>query len=108
MILFYITSPSRAVARRIAQRLLKKRLIACANVLPIVDSMYWWKGKIEKTEEWALIAKTTPAKARAVENEVREAHPYTVPCIIKIVAKANADYEKWLRGELNGSYGKNR
>lgn len=100
MILFYITNPSRAVARKVAQHLLRKRLIACANVLPVVDSAYWWKGKIEQTKEWALIAKTTATKAKAVEAEIRKIHPYTVPCIIKFGASANTDYERWLKSEV--------
>lgn len=100
MILFYITNPSRVVARRVATKLLQKRLIACANVLPIVDSMYRWKGKVKRTQEWALIVKTSPAKAKAVESEVRKMHPYEVPCIIKLQASANASFERWLKGEV--------
>jgi periplasmic divalent cation tolerance protein len=99
-VMFYITNPSRATARKIATHLLKKRLIACANVLPIVDSMYRWKGKIVRTKEWALIAKTSSTKARAVEKEVLKVHPYDVPCIVRFIASANADFERWIKGEL--------
>lgn len=98
--MFYITTPSRAVARKIAAHLIKKRLVACANVLPIVDSIYRWKGKIVKTEEWALIVKTTAAAARRVEAEVRAVHPYEVPCVIKLSAGANTEFERWVTSEV--------
>ena len=99
-IMFYITNPNRAVAKKVATRLLNKKLIACANVLPIADSMYRWKGRVKNTQEWALIAKTSSKKANAVEAEIRKIHPYEIPCIIKLSAKANNAFEQWLKGEL--------
>ena len=99
-ILVYITNPSKKVAKDVALHLLKKRLIACANIFPI-ESMYWWKGKIEQTKEVVLIAKTRKENFNKVKNEVKKIHPYTVPCIIKLSAEANKDYEDWLNKEMH-------
>ena len=99
MIFIYITNPNKRAARRIALHLLKKRLIACANIFPI-DSMYWWKNKIEKTKECVLIAKTSERNFEKIKNEVKTIHPYSVPCIVKINVKANREFEKWLKKEV--------
>lgn len=98
-LLLYITNPSQAVAKKVALHLLKKRLGACANIFP-VHSAYLWRGRIEKTREWILIFKTISRNYKAVEKEIKKIHPYKVPCIMKISASANRDYEKWLRKEI--------
>ena len=97
-ILLYITNPTQAVARRVANHLLKKRLGACANIFP-VDSAYWWKNKLVHTHEWILIFKTISKNYKKVEKEIKKIHPYSVPCIMKIPVSANKDYEKWLKEE---------
>ncbi len=98
-IFVYITNPSRREARRIALHLLKKRLIACANIFP-VGSHYLWKGKIERAREFVLIAKTTSKNFEKVKKEVKRIHKYTIPCITKIDVEANEEYEDWLRKEV--------
>ncbi len=97
----YITAPDKAIAERIAEELLKKRLIACANVYEGITSMYWWEGKIEKDKEVVLFCKTRKDRLEEIENQVRELHPYTVPCIISFeLFEGNEDYLSWLSGEL--------
>lgn len=98
-IFIYITNPSKKEAKRIALHLLKKRLIACANIFPI-DSMYWWKGKIKKAKEVVLIAKTKKENFEKVKEEVKKIHPYSVPSIEKLEVEANEEYEKWLNSEV--------
>lgn len=97
-IFVYITNPNKAEANRIALYLLKKRLIACANIFPI-ESQYWWKGKIEKAKECVLIAKTIKENFEKVKKEVKRMHKYTIPCITKIEVEANKEYENWLKKE---------
>src|SRR3989344_4460609 len=99
IILAYITCKNRNGAKRIASHLLNKRLIACANILPI-DSMYRWKSKIEKGKEAVLIAKSTPKHFASIKNEVKRIHSYKTPCILKIGAKANPEFETWIREEV--------
>jgi periplasmic divalent cation tolerance protein len=98
-IFVYVTNPDRKTAEKIALSLLKKRLIACANIFP-VESMYWWKKNIEKTKEFVLIVKTSKDNFKEVKNEIMKIHPYKVPCIVKISVEANEEYEKWIEQEV--------
>lgn len=99
LILIYITNPNKKTAKKIALNLLKKRLIACGNIFKS-DSLYWWRGKIVNENEYILIAKTTEANYEKVKNEVEKIHPYKIPCVIKIEARTNEKYGKWLKREI--------
>ncbi len=99
MTLVYITCKDRKEAEKISMRLLEKRLIACANIFP-VKSMYWWNKKIVNSNESVIIAKTSSKNFRKVENEVKKSHSYEIPCILRIDAAANRDYEAWAKKEL--------
>ena len=59
----YITNSDKKIAKKIAMNLLKKRIVACANMFPI-DSIYWWKNKIEESKEYVLIVKTKKEEFR--------------------------------------------
>lgn len=98
-ILVYITNPTKEVSDKIAMHLLKKKLIACANIFPI-DSKFLWKNKIQSAKEWMLIAKTQNSKFKKMVEEVKRHHPYEVPVIEKVNAYSNAGCGKWLREEL--------
>ena len=80
-----------------ANLLLDKKLIACANIFPNVESIYPWKGKRVREKEAVLIVKTTADKYATVKRLVEKNHPYTIPCVVKISVEANAGYAKWLR-----------
>ena len=99
MILVYITNPTKKVAEKIAKILLKKRLIACANIFEI-ESFYWWQRKIEKAKEFVLIGKTIEKNYARIKKEVEKIHPYEIPCILKIKAEVNERYLNWLKSEL--------
>jgi periplasmic divalent cation tolerance protein len=99
MILVYVTCRDRAEAERIAEHLLKKRLIACANMFPI-ESMYWWKGKITGDNEFAILGKTIEEKFPEIKKEVKKIHSYEVPCIIKWSAEADEGFLAWLTKEV--------
>src|SRR3990167_5851436 len=94
MALLYVISKDKKEAEKISMHLLRKRLIACANIFPI-KSMYWWKMKIVKDSEVAVIAKTSSKNFRKLENEVKKLHSYTIPCVLKIDAIANKEYQEW-------------
>ena len=98
-ILCYITNSSEEEALKIVKHLTEKRIVACGNVFPI-KSMYWWKEKIDNTDEWVAIVKTKEENWEKVKQEVKKIHSYKVPCIIKIKVEANEDYEKWLNSEV--------
>ena len=99
MTLVYITCKDEKEAENISMHLLKKRLIACANVFPI-KSMYWWKGKIAKSNEYAIIAKTNDKNFKKLELEVKRLHSYEIPCILRLNATANKEYQAWLNKEI--------
>ena len=86
-------------AKRIASHLLKKRLIACANMFPI-DSIYRWKGKTVKDKETVLIAKSVSSKWNPIRKEVNELHSYECPCIERINVQWNKPYADWVRSEV--------
>jgi periplasmic divalent cation tolerance protein len=80
--ILYSTTGTIENARRIAHALLKDKLVACVNIIPKVESLYRWQGKIEKTTECALIAKTTERNVEKAIQKIRSLHPYEVPDII--------------------------
>jgi|TARA_Y100000294_G_scaffold150484_1_gene147789 periplasmic divalent cation tolerance protein len=95
MIIVYITCKDEQEAVNISKHLLNKRLIACSNIHPI-RSMYWWNKKIEDEREFALIAKTKEKNYKNIKEEVKKLHSYDVPCILKIDAEANENYDRWV------------
>ncbi|MDD5182212.1 MAG: divalent-cation tolerance protein CutA [Candidatus Nanoarchaeia archaeon] len=95
-ILVYITHKNMEEAKKVVSHLLQKKIIACANFFPIKSS-YWWKGRIDETDEVVSIVKTIKGNWKNVKSEVKKIHPYEVPCIMKIDTEANEDYEKWIK-----------
>jgi len=100
MILIYITNPNKKIAHYISKYLTEKRLCACVNIFPI-ESYYWWQGKIEKTKEWVVIAKTLEKNYQKIKKEIKNIHPYNIPCILKIKVEANEEYLDWLKSEIS-------
>lgn len=99
MTLVYITCKDRKEAEKISMDLLRKRLIACANIFPI-KSMYWWEGKIVNDSEFAIVAKTSNKNFKKAVKEIKKLHSYEIPCILRVKASANKDYEKWANKEM--------
>ncbi|MDA2936115.1 divalent-cation tolerance protein CutA [Patescibacteria group bacterium AH-259-L05] len=95
-IIIYITHKDEKEAKHVANHLLDKKLIACANIFPI-KSLYWWKGKIQKDNEVVSLVKTQKENWNKVKSEVKKIHPYDVPCIMKLDVSANKDYEDWIK-----------
>lgn len=98
-IIVYITHKNQEEAEKIVSHLLNKKLIACANIFPIKSS-YWWKGKIENSDEVVSIAKTKKENWKKIKSEVKKIHSYEVPCIIKMDVEANEEFEKWINEEV--------
>ena len=87
-----------AEARRIALSVVEKRLAACVNiVLGPVESVYRWKGQVEKAREWLLVMKTTAKRLPALEKEVKRLHKYDVPeFLVLTVAGGSREYLTWV------------
>ncbi len=88
--LIYTTFPSREAAEEAARALLEARLIACANILPGMVSLYRWEGALERAEEVVMLLKTTAARAEAAVEAVAKAHPYEVPAILLLPIEGGA------------------
>lgn len=95
-VLVYVITKDKSEARKIANALLDKRVVACTNVFP-VESTFRWKGKIEKASEYCVIAKTKQALAKKVISVVKKVHSYSVPCILVLpVLAGNPDFLAWI------------
>ena len=100
MLFIYTTCANEKEAQKIAGVLLRARLVACTNWWPI-KSAYWWKGKIEKEKEAALILKTRGKNFSKVGKMIKKLHSYSVPCIVGWkVGKVSKDYLKWMESSL--------
>jgi len=93
-----VTCGTMAEARRIARGVVEARLAACVNIVGApVESIYRWKGKVEKAREFLLVMKTTAARLAALEREVKRLHSYDVPEFIALgVAAGSRGYLAWL------------
>lgn len=96
--LLYSTFSDQKSAEKVADKLLKLRLIGCAVFLP-ASSKYWWKGQIESAQEVVMLAKTTQKQVVNAKAMLTKFHPYETPCIVEIESSANAPYLDWLAGE---------
>ena len=97
-IVVVVTASSKEEAGAIADALLKAKAVACVNILPGVESRYWWKGKLESAAEVMLIAKTTREAFPKVEALVKAHHSYQVPEIIALpIIEGHAPYLAWLK-----------
>jgi len=94
MKIIYTPCKNEQEAKKIAKILLFEKLIACANLIPST-SLYTWNGKQEEKNEIILIIKTS--QAIKVEKRIVELHSYSLPCILTFSAKANKDFEKWVK-----------
>jgi periplasmic divalent cation tolerance protein len=99
-----VTAPDRQVARRLAKAALQDRLAACANLVPGIQSHYWWQGRIESAPEILVIFKTMRRYLRPLEKLVLAKHPYDTPEFIVLpLAGGNARYLDWLAKSLRTS-----
>lgn len=97
----FATTEKKRDAERIARILLKRRLAGCVQVIGPVSSSYWWRGRIEKAEEWLCVIKSKKSLYKELEKTIKENHPYEVPEIISIpIAVASRDYLNWLSNTL--------
>lgn len=100
--LVLVTAPDMKVARKLAKVALSERLIACANLVPKVESHYWWQGKIESGNEVLMILKTQKSHLKALETLILARHPYETPEFLVLpVSGGNRKYLTWLSGALN-------
>ncbi len=99
-IILYIPCHNEVEAKTIGELLLRARLIACANYVPI-ESVYWWQGAITENGEILILAKTRADLYDRVVALVEQHHSYEIPCVAAWrIECLNKKYASWLEGEL--------
>lgn len=92
-----VTAPDLKTARLLARAALQARLIACANLVPKIESHYWWRGKIESSAEVLVVLKTTKSRLPALEKLILARHPYDTPEFLVLPLLAGSQrYLGWL------------
>ena len=99
--LIVITSlPDRESAEKLASLLVERRLAACVNLLPPCDSVYRWRGEIQRDEEHPLLIKTTEDRYAELEMSIRANHPYELPEIVAVpIVQGLPAYLQWVESE---------
>ena len=96
----YITAQNIKEARKLADILVKEKLVACINIIPGIESVYFWKGKLVNDKEILMIGKTRKSLAKKIIKVVKKHHYYAVPCITFLpIIDGNPDYLKWIDKE---------
>ncbi len=94
----YITAKDKAEARAIGKTLCEERLVACANIIDGMESMYWWDNALQQDREAILICKTRNDLVQRLTERVQSLHSYSCPCVVSLPIEAgNLDYLNWIR-----------
>jgi periplasmic divalent cation tolerance protein len=91
------TASSNEEARRLAKTLVERHLAACVNMVPNINSIYRWKEKVEESQEFLLLMKTTKSAIPKLRDAIQELHSYEVPeCIVLPIEDGSEAYLKWI------------
>ena len=97
-IVVLMTAPSKEEAMKIVRALLEERLIACANIMDPVSSLFWWQGKIEEEKEVLAIMKSRESLFGKLSQRVMELHSYDVPEILALpIIEGSPSYLEWMK-----------
>jgi len=100
-IIVLVTTASKEEAEKIVQKLLEEKLIACANIVGPVSSLFWWRREIERAEEYALLMKSRLDLFEMLSKRVKALHKYEVPEIIALpIVQGYKVYLEWLNKSL--------
>jgi periplasmic divalent cation tolerance protein len=100
ILVVFTNLPSRDAALRLARALVEQRLAACVNVMAECTSLYRWRGAIESATETPVVIKTPASRYAALEQAIRQLHPYELPEIVALPVDAGLpDYLAWVAEE---------
>jgi periplasmic divalent cation tolerance protein len=95
------TAGSEEEARKIARHLVEGKIAACVNIVPHVESIYRWQGKVESAREWLLVIKTNAERFSSVRDAIAELHSYDLPeCIALEISDGSSAYLEWMGESL--------
>src|SRR3954447_15326631 len=96
------TAGSEDEARKIARHLVENHLAACVNIVPQMESLYRWQGKIQSSREWLLLIKSNAKKFPEIKQAIAELHSYDLPeCIALAIEDGSREYLEWLEVSLS-------
>ena len=96
-----VTAPNLKVARRLAQGAVRGKWVACVNLVPKVESYYWWEERIESATEVLMICKTTKGRLAGFERFIVANHPYDTPEFVVVpMAGGNRRYLSWIAANV--------
>ena len=97
-----VTAANQEEAAKISDQAVRSRQAACATIIPMVHSTYWWEGKLMSDQESMVLLKTTADKFQALQETIQRMHSYKVPEIIAIpVANGLPQYLEWVQRETS-------
>ncbi|MBW1935062.1 MAG: divalent-cation tolerance protein CutA [Deltaproteobacteria bacterium] len=93
----FVTTGTKEDAQKIGKEVLEKKLAACVQVIGPITSDYWWKGKIERSDEWLCLIKSKDFLYDQLEEAIKAAHPYEVAEIVAVpVQRGSREYLAWI------------
>lgn len=105
-IVIFVTTKDSSEAQAIARALVDQKLVACANIVSGVKSLFWWQGKVDEASEVLLILKTKRSLFKRIEKTVKSLHSYDVPEIIALpIVAGSQEYLKWLNDSVKKGNG---
>jgi periplasmic divalent cation tolerance protein len=100
-IVLLITTATAEEAQRISRVLLEQKKVACVNILPRINLLFWWQGKLDSAKESLLIVKTKASQLSEIVPLVKEIHSYDIPELIALpIIGGNQDYLEWMEKEV--------
>ncbi|CAD6209917.1 unnamed protein product [Miscanthus lutarioriparius] len=97
-IVVYVTVPNREAGKKLSHSIISEKLAACVNIVPGIESVYWWEGKVQSDTEELLIIKTRESLLDALTAHVKANHEYDVPEVIALpITGGNTKYLEWLK-----------
>ncbi len=95
------TAPDLAQARLLAHALVERQLAACVNLIPALESIYRWEGKVETASEVLLLVKTLRSRSKEVLAALAELHPYQVPEGLVLPVEGGLEpYLRWIESSV--------
>tara|TARA_B100000989_G_scaffold277625_1_gene238732 strand:+ start:177 stop:488 length:312 start_codon:yes stop_codon:yes gene_type:complete len=96
-VFFYITAKSKREAKKIATILVKKKLVACANIFNNIQSFFLWKNKVNNSNETVIMGKTLQKNQLKIISEVKKIHSYDIPCVVFLkISSGSKEFLKWI------------